>query len=454
MSRPCKSDHKKLEYAESFEEQINLLFEELSFAIQWQRPSILLVFYESEYVRGMAKLALEKRLAKIGQQIIQFRVDEKHFDIPQLLSQRPDRDRSVYSVTGLSRGGGKEAANAYRALNMRREYFVDFTIRVIIWLAKGEDFELSRHAPDFWAFRHRVMELNEFSEAEELATSTHELSERSQGFPWQSEDFDEQIELHEALISELPKQNEFLARRLELLSALACIYQAKQSYDQSIRRSKQEIVIARQLNNAAVLAKLWGNLGVVYLNLDQHTKAIRAFWKAIRINPQDSSLWVGLGKTYLVQDRTETARSIFKKATKVDPQDVNAWINLGHAIRKEKLLADAIIAYQQAIHLDLQNSSANSSLVACLRLLGKDDLAKKQSDLMRPTIQNETEYNRAIFESVCGNTREAIELLTIAMEKNQVRANWVLYDPNLDFIRDNPGFRKLSGLGDQNSKEQ
>jgi tetratricopeptide (TPR) repeat protein len=318
MSRPSKPDHKKPEYAESFEEQIDLLFEELSFAVEWQRPSILLVFYESEHARGMAEIALEEHLAKIGQQVVPFKVDEKNFDIPLLLSQRPDLDHSVYSVTGLSLGGGKEAANAYRALNMRREYFVDFAIRVIIWLAEGEAIELSRHAPDFWAFRHRVVVLNDSTEAERF------------------------------------------------------------TIDQTIRRAKQGILIARRINDTASLAKLWGQLGVIYRDLNQLPKAIRAYWKAIRINPQDSSLWIELGQTYLVQGRMEAARSIFKKATRANPLDVNGWINLGHTFREEKRYANAIIAYQQAIRLDVQNSSANSSLVACFRLLGKDDLAEEQ----------------------------------------------------------------------------
>jgi tetratricopeptide (TPR) repeat protein len=448
MSRPSKSDHKKPEHTESFEERIDLLFEELSFAIQWQRPSILLVFYESEYLRGRAELALEKRLAKIGQQVVQFRVDERHFDIPLLLSQRPDQDCSVYSVTGLCRGGGKEGANAYRALNMRREYFVDHAIRVIIWLAKGEAIELSRHAPDFWAFRHRVVEFNDASDLEYLAIPANELSEGSQGFPDQPGNLDEQIEQNEALIRKLPKQAESLASHLELLSTLASLYRAKHAYDQSIRRSKQGIVIAKQLNNTALLAKLWGNLGAVHLDMDQFAKAIRAFWKAIRIDPKDSSLWIGLGRTYFVQGRLEAARKIFKRATKVNPQDANAWINLGHVFRIEKRFSDAIIAFQQATQLDLQNPSANSSLVACYRLLGKDDLAEEQIKLTRKIMENETEYNKAIFESVCGNTIEAIELLNIALEKKQAGVNWVRHDPNLDFIRDDPGFGKLLGLGD------
>ena len=453
MSRPSRSDHQKTEHTESFEERIDLLFEELSFAIQWQRPSILLGFYESEYMRGLAELALEKRLANIGQQVVQFKVDEKHFDIPLLLSQRPDREHSVYSITGLCQGGGKEGANAYRALNMRREYFVDYAIRLIIWLAKDEVIELSRQAPDFWAFRHRVVEFNDSSDQEYLAISAKQSIEGGQGFLDQLENLDEQIEQNEALLHKLPRQAGSLARRMELLFTLATLYRAKQAYAQSIRRSKQGIGIARQLNNTALLAKLWGNLGVVYLAMDQLAKAIRAFWKAIRIDLQNSSLWIGLGQTYLAQDRLKAARNVFKKATGVNPQDANAWINLGHAFRIEKRYSDAIIAYQQAIRLDLQNPSANSLLVACYRLSGKNELAEDQTELTRSIMENGTEYNRAIFESVCGNTREALELLTLALEKRQVGAHWVHHDPNLDFIRNDPGFEKAVSVGDLNLKD-
>ena len=323
MSRPNESDRKKPEHTESFEERVDLLFEELSFAIQWKRPSILLAFYESKYLRETVELALGKRLAEIGQQGVQFKVDERHFDIPHLLSQRPDRDQSVYFVTGLFQGGGKGGANAYRALNMRREYFVDYAIRVVIWLAKGEAIELSRHAPDFWAFRHRVVEFYDTFTPELRAISANEPSGRAQRLPGQPKDLDEQIKLREALIRELPKQAKSLPKRLDLLFALASLYQEKQAYDQSIRRLKQGIAIAKQLNNILFLAKFWGNLGSIYQDLGQPTRAIRAYWKAIRFDPQNTGLWVRLGQTYLLQGRVESARSVFKKATKVNPQDEN-----------------------------------------------------------------------------------------------------------------------------------
>ncbi len=337
MSRPSKSDRKKPGPSESFEERIDILFEELSFAIQQQRPSILLVFYEEENVRDRVEGALEKRLAEVGQALVPFPVDEMHFDIPLMLSQRLDRDGSVYSVTGLSRGGGKEAANAYRALNIRREYFVDYVIRVILWLAGDEAIELSRHAPDFWAFRHRVVEFNDAVNLEHPGKPANELDRGGQGFPARPDDLDEQIEWNERQLAGLPEQTSSFERRLELLFRLAGLYQVKKDYDRSIRCLKDGVGFARELNNLDWLAKFWGNLGLVYLDLEQPLRAVRACRKAIRFNPTQAGLWCNLGHLYYI----------------------------------EKRFSDAIIAYKNAIQLDPQNYLANSSLEACYRLSGK-----------------------------------------------------------------------------------
>jgi tetratricopeptide (TPR) repeat protein len=255
MSRPSETAQKKQAQARSFKEHVDTLFEELSFAVKWHRPSILLVSYESETTRGAVELALERRLDEIEQQVVPFGVDKMNYDIPLLLSQRPDREHSVYSVAALSQGGGKGGANAYRALNMRREFFVDYSMKIILWLAKGEVIKLSRQAPDFWAFRHRLVEINDPADPE--------------------------------------------------------------------RFLKKGIDLARQLNNFGWLAEFWGSLGLTYRESGQLNRAIRAYWKAIRLNPQNTRLLSGLGQVYLAQGRAQAARKIFKKASQVNPPDAN-----------------------------------------------------------------------------------------------------------------------------------
>ena len=232
-----------------------------------------------------------------------------------------------------------------------------------------------------------------------------------QEFTVEPEDLDGQIEQGEVLISDLPKQDETITVRLDLINKLAALYQAKEAYDQAIRRLKQGLVIAKQLNNPEQLAKLWGKLGSVYRDLGQLNSAVRACRKAIRFSPRDANLW----------------------------------IELGHVYRKEQRFLDAIIAYKQACRLDPQNPSASSSMVACYRLMGKDKLAEKQRKIALPMMEIETEYNKAVFEAACGNTSKAIGLLALALEKEQAGVGGVRSEPNLDPIRDDPEFHNLLG---------
>lgn len=146
---------------EEFNEQVDILFEELSLAIRWHRPSILLAVYESKALPRNVKSSLAKRLEVLGHGVSDYRVNKARYDIPLALSEHPGRNKLVFFVSGLRSGGGIGGNNAYRALNMRREFFVDFSIRAVFWLSRVEASTLPRRAPDFWAFRHRVVEFTD-----------------------------------------------------------------------------------------------------------------------------------------------------------------------------------------------------------------------------------------------------------------------------------------------------
>ena len=160
MSESGGSSNQRATRSESFAKRVESLLEELSFSIQAERPSILFAPYASIFVLAEVEDRLEQHLAVLGQHLVPLDVDAEGFDLPLRLSRRSDRKESVYSIHGLSQGGGKEGANAYRALNIRRELLVDPPIRALFWLTADEARGLSRHAPDFWAFRHRVVEFN------------------------------------------------------------------------------------------------------------------------------------------------------------------------------------------------------------------------------------------------------------------------------------------------------
>ena len=147
---------------EPFEDRVDILFRELELAIKWQRPSILLAVYSSEYVHADAKTTLKNRLIDMVQNVYHFQIsNDENSDIPLYLSEIADLDKTVFFIEGLRLGGGKDGTRAYRALSIGREYFIDKRIRAVFWLTENEANDLARHAPDFWAYRHRVVEFVE-----------------------------------------------------------------------------------------------------------------------------------------------------------------------------------------------------------------------------------------------------------------------------------------------------
>jgi len=234
MNNSQDSGQPQKQLSESLEEREDILFDELDLAIKWDRPSILIAVYESEFARKEIEIKLESRLSSLGQEVLHFHIDEKLFDVPMILVQNPNHERTVYFITGLKWGGGKGGNNAYRALNMRREFFVDNQMRVVLWLTKSEAAHLPRQAPDFWAFRHRVIELMDAPSATNNQKEDRQLTWDG----WKSSelllDVDEKISLRESMLADLPAGIESAASRSDLIYTLASYYWSKDDFDKSL----------------------------------------------------------------------------------------------------------------------------------------------------------------------------------------------------------------------------
>jgi hypothetical protein len=225
-----------------------ILADELRLALKFDRPSILLAVYQSRYVMLDAINALAEQLRPLEQNLELVRVDDKeHSDVPLWLSERPkdEREKTIYLIDGLQ--FGKDAA--LRALNFRREYFVDNRLRVVFWLTEKEAESIPLRAPDFWRFRSRVIDFFDRAEphqakvASELAWS--DFQDRTL-----REDTDAKIELRLALLKDLPEADETLAARAELQYTLAGLYWAKREFEESIRNRQAAMAIAERIVKA------------------------------------------------------------------------------------------------------------------------------------------------------------------------------------------------------------
>ncbi len=223
----------------TFEDRVNIVLDELSLGIQWERPCLIIIVYRSEHIKNMVQAILAKSLGESGQAVLHYSVDKYHYDIPLELMDHPQHEKAVFFVSGLRWGGGRGYSNAYRALNMHREYLVERNIKAIFWLTKNEAKQLTRFSPDFWAFRHKVVEfldlpsINKNQPLESSNISFHYPSTKN------ANDF------------------QILINAAEMFYALGCMDEAILNFRKALRKYPDETAIYLQI------AEIYLNMGRV-----------------------------------------------------------------------------------------------------------------------------------------------------------------------------------------------
>ncbi len=145
-------------HSKAFGEGLEILKDEIQLAFQWQRPSILLAVHNSKQEQPKAQQSLEKELLKMNKRVEWIKATEQTLDVIIEICKAPNRDEIVFFVSELGNADNPTSTTIYHALNLHREILVEQHVRVVFWLIKSEASELPHHAPDFWAFRHRVVE--------------------------------------------------------------------------------------------------------------------------------------------------------------------------------------------------------------------------------------------------------------------------------------------------------
>jgi len=352
MSDPNQDASNAFELKESIDEKVDILFEELELAVKWDRPSILIAVYDSEYFRIDISKVLENQLTKLGQTVTHFHIDEKQFDVPMILVQNPDHENTVFFITGLKWGGGKGGFNAYRALNMRREFFVDNEMRIVLWLTKKEASNLPRHAPDFWAFRHRVVEFIDEQSAKKGKNPSVQITWDGLKPTDLMTGIDEKISLRESMLTELPVGMESGASRTDLLYNLASYYWAKGSFAKADEMLDQGFQLAVSMKDPFTESQFWAGKGIVQHSQMDYIEAITAYQKALQLNPYFTFAWNNLAIAYTDQGENGKAIDVCKQAIQQKPKNSTGYVILGNIYRQSGQFEDAKDCYQNACKLD------------------------------------------------------------------------------------------------------
>jgi tetratricopeptide (TPR) repeat protein len=77
-------------------------------------------------------------------------------------------------------------------------------------------------------------------------------------------------------------------------------------------------------------------------NLNKSDEAIKAYDKAIEINPNDSDVWYNKGLALDSLNKSDEAIKAYDKAIEINPQYSLAWYNKGRALYKLNKFDEAI----------------------------------------------------------------------------------------------------------------
>lgn len=178
--------------------------------------------------------------------------------------------------------------------------------------------------------------------------------------------------------------------------------------------------------------------------MEEIEAGIAKFKRAVQVNPQNAYAWDALGTLYKSAGLYKDAIYAYQQATSVNPPKALYFHNLGLVYACEGRDEDAIGAFQRVVEIDPDYSLAHATLGGYYRKMGLEELAQKHiGKAMKNIFDSENEYNRACLEAICGNTDHAIELLGVALKNKQTYVDWILRDPDLDFIRLDPRFKQL-----------
>ena len=316
-----------IEAKETFEGRVSRLANYLNRAYKYNKPSILFAMYLSEFLRSDVEESLKSALAEQGLKVV--RVDAGNIkDLPAFFSST-NAGNTVFSVRNMDKG----FPEALQYLNFKREELVEHHVKAVFWVREEELTRISLEAPDFFAFRNRVVEFMEVHTAEERRPALLEFALESEY--GSLDEIKRSIELKEKLLSELSAEDEISGY---LLGSLGLLYWQIGSYKKSLEYTEKALEVARDIGNRKNEGASLGNLGNTYSALGQVERAIEYYEQALAIAQEigdrrgEGNRRGNLGNAYSDLGQVERAIEYYKQALSIgleigDRHGEGNWLN-------------------------------------------------------------------------------------------------------------------------------
>jgi tetratricopeptide (TPR) repeat protein len=211
--------------------------------------------------------------------------------------------------------------------------------------------------------------------------------------------------------------------------------QADTCVNLSIREEFSKTALRAIIDSKKIEAENWNDEGLAFYKLGKYDEAINAWYKALKLNPEDATAWVNIGCTLGKQGEHSEANKAFNNAIEINPEFAGAWSNKGYALDNLGKYYEALQAYDKAVGLDPDDALAWDNMAHTLIDLGRYSEALNAVDEAieaNPKIAKAWSRRAYVLEQE-GRYDEALEACGISLEVDPDYADawnekgWILY---------------------------
>jgi tetratricopeptide (TPR) repeat protein len=424
----------KKSHSKAFTEGIEILAEEIELALLWNRPSILLAIHNSKTGRIEAQQSLEQRIVKKGKRVAHINVENANPDVILAMSEALNLPDVVFFVSGIENADQKSGGKVYRAFNIRRELLVEKGIRAVFWLNESEAANLPRFAPDFWSFRHRVVEFSS-KHGTKKQTLPVGLFLWEEQLSWMDEDAQKnKLEYYEEFLMRLPKEEGSASAQIEAILKLAHYSWLLNDLKKFSAHLNIGFDLLKKYPIRPYQAWMLNAEGIGLYEEGNKKNASIKFAQALRHDPDNSAILMNTSIATHGLGKNSEAIQIGKRAVKKDAENLSLWRVLGYLFLSMGKIEDAIEAMTTARDINPRSVESYYSLAVCyFKNEQFDECAKELSKAEKISPPENAIQN--IYVDILGRkTDDALALLKRSLEKKLISNHHILRDPNLNFL--------------------
>jgi tetratricopeptide (TPR) repeat protein len=430
----------KYPHSKAFKAGLGTLAEEIELALQWNRPSILFAVHNSKTGRIDAQKSLESEILKRNRRAEYITIESANPDVIRVMSETPHSERLVFFVSGIENADQVSNGKVYHALNIRRELLVERGIRAVFWLNESEAASLARFAPDFWAFRHRVVEFapKRGSKKQTIPTGLFLWEEQ---IPWMEEDaLENKLAYYEKSLTLLPKAEGAIAARIETILKLAHYSWLLNNHKKMVGYVKDSIDLLEKYPIPRNQAWALNAKGIGFYEEGNKLDASAQFTQALIHDPGNSTIMMNAGIASHGLGKNGNAILTGRRAIKIDKGNFQLWRALGYLFLSMGKIEDAIEVITKAKDLNPYDLDPHYSLAVCFYKNGQSVECEKELIIAGKISPPQNTIQRACVDILGGKTDEALAYLNCSLEKREIERHHIQRDPNLYSLLDSQDF--------------